>query len=342
MKNTLVITLKVFISAAIISYVIVQAQQDHSFADLQGQPKDWGLLALAWLLALLAVGISFIRWYELGRAAGLQFSLKDAFRLGFLGYLFNFVSLGSVGGDLFKAVFIAREQPNRRSAAVASVLIDRMVGMCALFMLAAIGVALTGSYRDAQSGELRALSIAALAACAMGALVFNMLLMPVATGSRIAQAIARIPWLGRVLIGILTAMRQYRERKSALITAGVLSLAMHMVNVLMIYTISCALPGERPSLAQHFFIVPLAATAGGLPLPLGALGAFEAALDFLYKSTAHSQQGLVVALSYRLMTVVIATVGACFYFASRREVTTVLHEAEEVQLTAAAGQGLRP
>ncbi len=58
-----------------------------------------------------AVSLTFVRWYLLVRALGLHFRLLDAFRLGFLGYLFNFVSVGSVGGDLFKAIFIAREQP---------------------------------------------------------------------------------------------------------------------------------------------------------------------------------------------------------------------------------------
>lgn len=337
MKKLLVTALKVAISTAIISYVIVQAKQDHSFADLRGQPKDWGLLGVACLFALLAVSISFVRWFELARAAELRFSLRDAFRLGFLGYLFNFVSLGSVGGDLFKAVFIAREQPDRRSAAVGSVVIDRMVGMCALFLLSSLGVLLTGSYRDEHSPELRVLSFLALIAAAIGATLFALLLLMPPGSSRFSATIAKVPVVGRVILSVLSAMRLYRKRRFSLLTAGLLSLAMHLLVVVMIYTISCALPGERPSFAQHLFIVPLSATAAGLPLPLGALGAFEAALDFLFKTTAHSEQGLAVALSYRFMTVVIAAIGACFYLASRREVSTVLHEAEESQLTIPAG-----
>ena len=69
-----------------------------------------------------------VRWRMLVRAAGMSFSYKDAFRLGFLGFLLNFVSVGAVGGDLFKAVFIAREQPGRRIAAIVSVALDRLLG----------------------------------------------------------------------------------------------------------------------------------------------------------------------------------------------------------------------
>ena len=86
-------------------------------------------------MVFCAVSLTFVRWYLLVRALGLNFRLLDAFRLGFLGYLFNFVSVGSVGGDLFKAIFIAREQPGRRTEAVATVLVDRVVGVYALVLL---------------------------------------------------------------------------------------------------------------------------------------------------------------------------------------------------------------
>ena len=40
-------------------------------------------------------------------------------------------------------------------------------------------------------------------------------------------------------------------------------------------------------------------------------------------------QGLVVAFGYRIITVLIAMVGACYYLGSRQEVSEVLHETEE-------------
>ena len=42
------------------------------------------------------------------------------------------------------------------------------------------------------------------------------------------------------------------------------------------------------------------------------------------------QQGLILALVYRLSTILIAPIGAAYYFlGGRSEVTEVLHEAEE-------------
>ena len=63
-------------------------------------------------------------------------------------------------------------------------------------------------------------------------------------------------------------------------------------------------------------------------------GPFEAVLDSLYANVPLADgpiaphQGLVVALGYRVITVLIALIGACYYFAARKEVAQVMHEAE--------------
>ena len=41
--------------------------------------------------------------------------------------------------------------------------------------------------------------------------------------------------------------------------------------------------------------------------------------------------GIVVALAYRLMTIVVAAIGVVYYWTSRGEVQTLLEEAEEEQ-----------
>ena len=336
MKKTFVTIVKFAISGGILAYLLVQAQRHQSFDELRSQPKDWPLLGLAWALAFTGVCLSFVRWYLLVRALGMRFRMQDAFRLGFLGYLFNFVSVGSVGGDLFKAVFLAREQPGRRTEAVATVIVDRVIGMFSLFLLASTGILLTGAMGEGNSIQVQTIARATLLATAIGSAVVALLLVPAATGPKMLGLVGAVPKVGKVLSSLVSAARVYRDKLPVLLAGCAISLTTHALFTLAVYCIACGLPGAHPPLATHFVIVPMGMAAGGLPLPLGALGAMEYVLDYLYRKVSASNQGLVVALGYRLVTVVIAMVGAGIYLASRREVQELMHEAELEQHRAEA------
>jgi hypothetical protein len=138
---------KVAVSLGIIAYLVSSARNDPNFANLDfSDPNfNWWLIGAAALCWMTSLTFGIIRWYLLVRAVGLPFRIQDAFRLGLLGYMLNFVSLGSVGGDVFKAVFLAREQPNRRAEAVASIVVDRILGLYSLFIVASICVLATGT-----------------------------------------------------------------------------------------------------------------------------------------------------------------------------------------------------
>src|SRR5204863_5899318 len=97
----------------------------------------WGALALAFVIYLIAILITFYRWYVLVRAQDLPFTVAGAMRLGMIGFYLSTFLPGSVGGDIIKAAFIARQQ-SRRTVAVATVMIDRAVGLWGLCLLVAL------------------------------------------------------------------------------------------------------------------------------------------------------------------------------------------------------------
>ena len=86
---------------------------------VEGVPVGWGYLAGAALCVSFALVMTLVRWFVLVRAQGLPFRFPDALRLGLIGFFFNTFLPGSVGGDIIKAAFLAREQ-NRRTVAVAT------------------------------------------------------------------------------------------------------------------------------------------------------------------------------------------------------------------------------
>lgn len=328
-KRILIGCLKYGVTAALVAWVVRDAVSHDKFSELIEQPKDWGLLAAAWGVCMAGVCATFLRWYLLVRALALPFRLRDAFRLGFLGYLLNFVSLGSVGGDLFKAVFIAREQPGRRTEAVATVVVDRVFGLYGLLIVATVAILITGQHRS-PAPVIRLVSHATLIFTGLGAIAIIALLTPGFTKGALSEFLSGLPKVGSHVSRLITAIRIYRSRPLTVVVAGLMSVGVHVMFVVGIGLIAQGLPGRSPTLGRHFVAVPLALVASALPLPLGSLGAFEKMFDFLYFHVAGAAegQGILVAVGFRVVTVLIALVGMGYYLTSRREVAELMHAAE--------------
>ena len=286
-------------------------------------------LAGAFGLLFGSLCITFYRWYLLVRALDLPFRVRDAFRLGFLGYLLNFVSLGSVGGDLFKAVFIAREQPGRRVDAVATVAVDRLSGLYGLLLVASAAILVVET--GAKSGDVAAMCRIVFFVTLAATLALPVVLLLGLYSHKAAELLGRVPLLGPIVANLLTVLRRYARRPGILAFACLSSICTQAMWCLSFYLTALSLFPEFPSLADHLFIVPLAELAGALPISPSGLGTFELALKILYEvaptGPGDDSQGFIIGLAQRLMTVVIATIGVGYYLLSRREVDELLHAA---------------
>lgn len=334
MKKHLVSLLKMAAAIGLLAFLISRASV--SLQGLPAEKTEWGLLGLAAGICLAAVLVCFWRWYYLVRALDLPFRMRDALRLGFLGYLLNFVSLGSVGGDLFKAIFIAREHPGRRAEAVATVFVDRVIGLYALFVVAAIGVLLGGLYEH-HSATLRLLARSTLAGTVLGGAALVVMISPGFSRGKVTTWISRVPKVGPIVVRLIAAVRAYRRRPGTLAWTGLQSLWIHTLTILCMYTIAQALPGSLPTLADHFLIVPLAILAGAMPIVPNGLGSQELVMDFLYTQSPSATpilagQGMLVALVYRAVTMGVAIVGLAYYVANRALVAQIMRESAETSL----------
>lgn len=294
--------------------------------ELSSRPKHWGLISLAFAIELFAVCLTFVRWYLLVNAIGISFSLPQAFRLSFLSYLLNFVSAGSVGGDLFKAFFIAREQPGRKTEAVATIVVDRLIGLYAVLVLASAAILLTRV--ETSSPAYQAITQLTLWATALGGIGISFMLMPGFASGPITRRLGSLPRIGEPFRRLVFSVRIYRDRWPLMTGIFVMSVAIHAIASAALYLVARSLFGTSPSLGDHFVIVPLSMAAGALPLTPSGLGSFEFAMDELYQlvpTTVHEHvSGILVALVYRLVTIAIAGVGIVYYWTSRRNVQEVL------------------
>ena len=327
-QKTLLTVVKVVLAVAILGYLVRRIQGADGFERLLHEPKHWGFLVGAQMLILVAFSISYVRWYLLVRGLDLVFHLRDAFRLGTLGFMLNQVAPGSVGGDLLKAVFIAREQPERKTEAVATVLVDRVVGLYAMLLIASLGLFLASDAIDSPK-LLRSLQLSVWPAAMVGTAGLAFVLSPLSTGKHARAVADNLPLVGHTVTRLIEAVDVYRSRRGYLFAALGLALITHCLLITAFWFISRGLPVDGPTFVQNATLVPISLVAGAvIPTP-GGIGGLEGGMEYFYTAIgAGPGDGIIVALAYRAMTYVFAAVGAFYYFNARKNVDDLLHEAE--------------
>lgn len=331
-RKHLLTLVKWCISFLILGWLYYQARQEDQFEALWASQKHYGWLAFALIVGLATFLISFLRWYVLVRALDLKFTYWDAVRLGFLGNLMNLVSIGVLGGDAIKSVFLARKLPGRAPEAVATVIFDRAIGLLAMFSFASVAYLLTDfSAIQIPEGEEGKLALDALRwVCnvtilltlagftVLGILFFT----PRFHKTSFYKRIVRIRSLGPLFARLVSVVLAYRRHSGAVVVAFGLSLLINVGFALSLYGVATGLFDNNPTLIEHFVITPIAMVANALPLP-GGLGGMEAAVAFFYRAFSSSEvtdHGFIVALGFRVVLLSIAGIGLIIYLFDKKEV----------------------
>jgi uncharacterized protein (TIRG00374 family) len=334
-RRTLVNVIKIGLGLAILCWLLLQAQDN--FSRLSQQSIRWPLLVAALLCTFVASALNFCRWHLLIRALGISARLIDTMRLGALGLALNFVSPGALGGDFFKAAFLAHGQPGKRTEAVATVVADRVMGLLTMLGLASCGILAT-ELLNRGSATLKVLCQSILLAASVAWLGAALLLIfPALTGPWICARLSRIPFAGRTVARLLGTVQSYRTQKKMLLAAFSISLVMALTYITSFYLVARGLPIHEPPWSQHVVMVPVSALVGAIPLTPSGLGTMELAIEELYKTMpgggeVQTGDGTLVGLGRRATEIAVALIGLVFYLSHRREVEEVYAEAEAAEV----------
>lgn len=345
--KTWITLLKYVLGLGLLTWVVWQnwsITQDGEEVGLKAaleKPIHWGPFTLALLVCLAGILITFVRWYVLVAAQGLPFPLASALRLGLIGYYLSTFLPGSVGGDIIKAAFLAREQ-SRRTVAVATVVIDRVVGLVGLFWLATLLGGFfwsIGSWSqlvhqgDDAASALQALEtiLVGLAALSGGSLLFwlGLRVLPAAWAERLTARLERVPRIGGSLAELWRAVWMYRCRGRHLALAMLLAMLGHVGFILTFYWSACTLTpaADLPPLRSHFLLTPVGMTIqAGFPAP-GGIGGGEIGFGWLYKLVGYSfAAGVLGSLVRRVIDWILALLGFLVYLRMRSSLAVLGEE----------------
>lgn len=262
-------------------------------------PIDYAALAVAAVLMTITVSLQIFRWFLLVRALDLPFTVRNAYRLGLIGYFYNTVLPGSVGGDLLKGYFIAKEQPSRRAAAVATVIIDRAMGLFGLILFVAVGGSLAWFLGNEQISNNPVLQdmVKINAGLAFSAIAVYLLLglLPSHRADRFAGRLKHIPKAGHALAEVWYAVWMYRQRMKTVVLGVLVTAVAHLSMVTSFYFASrmfaVEVEGSVPSFAAIMVVAPIGFIVQAIPLSPGGVGVGEAAFGELFKLSVNPNAG---------------------------------------------------
>lgn len=303
-RRLAVLTVKIGLGAAVLYWLF--ASHRLSLGGLGQVGHD--LQALGWLalgVGSVLLGHVLLAWrlVLLFRRPRLEVSFSRSLALTLIGSLTGAVLPGLVGGDAVKAAYLCGDAAGRRSHAVATVLVDRALGLYALFLLATI--MLVGAWCVSALPPYGPILWAAplVTAILTGGLVAST--WPAAWRRNLVAA--AIGYLPLKLQNLAAALEDFLQRPTLLWRAVGLSLANHGLVVLS-FVVAAAMLHDPLPLVAHFVLSPLAMAMNMIPLTPGGVGLTEGAFSFLYQY-AGSTQGAAVGLLGRVIQYLAFAVG---------------------------------
>jgi len=270
-----------------------------------------------YVIGLLLLGIppvvGAMRWRMLLEAQGVHISQLRSLSITLTGLFFNNFMPGLTGGDVIKAYYAAKLTDDRKTHAVVTVLLDRLIGMVALGIVAGgaicAGLLMTrtpdgGLYRQADY-----FVAIFLLGCAIGtALFYSMRLR--ALGRTLLHALpgyARVRNMGIVhravslLKKIDSAVYLYRYKKMVLVNATLISFIAHTSAILSFYFFAEALGVRQISVVKYFIVVPISFIVSSLsPTPAG-WGVGEYIFKIFFEAVGiPGAAAITMSITYRL------------------------------------------
>ncbi len=241
---------------------------------------DGANLVLALGLCGLPILVGGLRWRLALRVQGLDLPLREVVRISFVAHFFNAFLLGSTGGDVVKAWYVARLTHHKRAEAAVTVVVDRLLGTLALLVFAAVMIPLAWGatvpdplflrYRRYQAMALMVGVMAVAAALLVGIGFYSDLL---SEGSAFGRWVRRMP-MGLSVARALAACRLFGRRRGFVRTTALYSLLVNLSIVGTFLALANGLHLAIPS-AVLWFVVPAVICVAALPITPSGLGVRE-------------------------------------------------------------------
>ncbi len=237
---------------------------------------DIGFIFLACALVVLDRALMAYRWLTLlspldpAQRPRLSVVMRVFFVSTFVGTFLP----ASIGGDAVRAYGLSRQGVGGVDA-VASVMMDRLLGVVSILLVAVAGVFLA---RDLIDFRLLLPALGLLAAACLAALgvVFSS-----HTAVLIASVVRQLPRSRDAGPRLVEAIQRYKHHRGDLVNVLLCSVAVQVLRVLQTYSLGLAL-GLTVPLGVYFALVPIILLIVLMPITINGIGTTQAGFVWLF------------------------------------------------------------
>jgi hypothetical protein len=255
------------------------------------------------------------RWQLLLRVQGIYLSWVRIFALLLIGVFFNFLIPGGTGGDVIKIFYLLKETPGKRTAALLSVLVDRLVGLMALTVLA--GVLIFANWHWIMSSPVASKYVWS-AIVILGASLMGLHASYIVTKyGWVHRLPARMPGRDK-LAELALAYNLYGKAWRPSLAAFGISFVAHLGYFAIFYCASEALRHDSiqlPSYTQLCVIMPIVNTISAMPISVGGLGVREGLFAIFLSSLCgvHATDAVLISTTGYFLTFFWGIIGGFIY-----------------------------
>jgi len=272
---------------------------------------DLPYLAAVLALVLVDRAVMILRWILLLRARRIAITTGDAIKLFLISsFVGSFLPAG-IGGDAARAYGLSRDATTG-SDAVASVAVDRLLGVLSLVVMAIVGVI---AWTPSRGQEWRIAGAIMAVTLASGAVFWaNQLLRWIIPDHRHGN------FFSRRLLKVAEAVGRYRSHRGVLLHVMGWSIAVQVLRVTQAYLLGLGL-GMTVPYAYFLLFMPLGLLMLLLPISISGFGVPQGVIVWLLRP-----MGVPDAQSFALSTLIVLTglagnlAGLWLWLRQRREI----------------------
>lgn len=278
------------ITAAILVYLSTRIDMGEAARAVAavGRPH----LALVLVLVAIDRAVMILRWILLMRASGMAIATRDATRLFLVSsFVGSFLPAG-VGADAVRAYGLAQASVTG-SEAVASVAVDRLLGVLSLVSMGVVGLI---AWAPDSRGDWRIVAaVVVVGAACVGVFWADQVLRWVVPAHR------RERYITRRVLRLSDAVSRYRRRRGVLVHVMAWSLVVQLLRITQAYTLAVGL-GLTVPFSYFLLVMPVGLLMLLLPISVSGFGLPQGIIVWLLRPV-----GVPDASSFALSTLIVLT-----------------------------------